>query len=460
MGLLACPPHFPPAIAGCVRPQVRTMLPVNSHSHGAPNQAPPTDTQMDRRVVITGTGVVSPIGNNTATFWQSLIAGRNGIGRITQMDTTGYDCHIAGEVRDFDPAAFFNNPRDARRTDRYIQFGMAAAKMAWKDAGLEGADIDLTRAGVMVGSGIGGLGTLEAQHANLLTKSPSRVSPFTIPMMIANMASGLISMELGWMGPNMSIVTACATANHSIGEAWCIIKFGDADIFLAGGAESTILPMGLAGFSNMRALSLRNDEPERASRPFDRGRDGFVMGEGGAVLVVEEYEHARKRGATILAELSGYGLSADAHHLSAPHPEGEGAARCMEMALRHARLAPDQVDYINAHGTSTPLGDICETKAVKRVFGSHAKDGLVVSSTKSMTGHLLGAAGGVEAVACINAIRNSIVPPTINLEDQDPECDLDYVANTARERGVRAALSNSFGFGGHNASLLFTAIER
>jgi 3-oxoacyl-[acyl-carrier-protein] synthase II len=399
-------------------------------------------------------GVVSPIGNDADAFWQSLLAGRSGIGRITQMDTTDYACKIGGEVKDFDPAAHFNNPKDARRTDRFIQLGMAASKMAWKDAGLSLDSIDPTRFGVMVGSGIGGLGTLEEQHRNLVLKNPSRVSPFTIPMMIANMCSGLVSMELGLSGPNMSIVTACATANHNIGEAWRILKFGDADAFIAGGCEATILPMGLAGFGNMKALSMRNDEPERASRPFDKGRDGFVMGEGAAVVVLEELEHAKRRGATILAELVGYGMSADAYHLSAPHPEGAGAIRCMEMAVRHSGLALEQIQYVNAHGTSTPLGDIGETKAIKKVFGNHAKNGLVVSSTKSMTGHLLGAAGGVEAVACIRAIQHGIVPPTINLEDPDPECDLDYVPNVAREMKVDAALSNSFGFGGHNASIL------
>ena len=409
---------------------------------------------MDRRVVITGMGVVSPVGNDADTFWQNLSAGRSGIGRIQQMDTTQYDCKIGGEVRDFDPAVHFNNPKDARRTDRNIQLGMAAAKMAWKNAGLTADAIDPTRFGVMIGSGIGGLSTLEDQHSNLILKSPARVSPFTIPMLIANMCSGLVSIELGLSGPNMAIVTACATSNHSIGEAWRIIKFGDADAFLAGGCEATILPMGLAGFGNMRALSLRNDEPEAASRPFDKHRDGFVMGEGAGVLVIEELEHARKRGAEILAELVGYGMSADAYHLSAPHPDGSGATRCMEMAMRHAKLAPEQVQYVNAHGTSTPLGDIGETKAIKKVFGSHAKAGLVVSSTKSMTGHLLGAAGGVEAIACINAIRHGLVPPTINQVESDPECDLDYVPNVARELKVDAALSNSFGFGGHNASLL------
>jgi 3-oxoacyl-[acyl-carrier-protein] synthase II len=414
---------------------------------------------MDRRVVITGMGVVSPLGNDADAYWQSLVAGRSGIGRITQMDVTDYPCKIAGEVKGFEPGPFFNAPKDARRSDRYVQFGVAAAKMAWADSGMELDRVDPARIGVMVGSGIGGLGTLEEQHRNLLQKSPARVSPFTIPMMIPNICAGIISMEIGIMGPNMAIVTACATANHNIGEAWRILKFGDADAVIAGGAEAAILPMGLAGFGNMRAISLRNDEPERASRPFDKGRDGFVMGEGAAVVMVEELEHARRRGATILAELAGYGMSSDAYHLSAPHPDGHGAARCMEMALRHAGLAPEAIDYVNAHGTSTPLGDICETKAIKMVFGAHAKGGLVVSSTKSMTGHLLGAAGGVEAVACINALRHGIVPPTINLEDPDPECDLDYVPNVAREMKVNAALSNSFGFGGHNASLLLKRFE-
>jgi 3-oxoacyl-[acyl-carrier-protein] synthase II len=338
--------------------------------------------------------------------------------------------------------------------DRYAHLSIAAAQMALTESGLAKSEIDRDRVGVMLGSGIGGLGTLEKNHTLLLNRSPSRVSPFTIPMMISNIASGVFSMEHGFGGPNMAIVTACATANHSIGEAWRMIKFGDAEAFIAGGSEAAILPMGLAGFGNMKALSTRNDDPSAASRPFDTGRDGFVMGEGAGVVVVEELEHAKKRGATILAELTGYGLSADAYHLTSPHPEGLGAARCMDMALKHAGLNPEDVQYVNAHGTSTPQGDICETKAIKKSFGKWSKEGLVVSSTKSMTGHLLGAAGGVEILACINAIRDGVIPPTINLEDQDPECDLDYCANTAREVEIRAALSNSFGFGGHNASLL------
>nr|XP_061803706.1 LOW QUALITY PROTEIN: 3-oxoacyl-[acyl-carrier-protein] synthase 2-like [Nerophis lumbriciformis] len=412
----------------------------------------------ERRVVITGVGALSPLGNDAASTWDGMKAGRSGIGQIESMSTEGYSVTIAGEVRGFDPRPFFKNPKDARRMDRYAHLGIAAAKMAVDDSGIDAEGVDRDRVGVMLGSGIGGLQTLENQHTALMQKSPSRVSPFTIPMMISNIASGVFSMEYGFTGPNMVIVTACATANHNIGEAWRMIKFGDADAFVAGGSEASILPMGLAGFSNMRALSSRNDAPEKASRPFDVGRDGFVMGEGAGVLVVEEMEHAKKRGATIYAELTGYGVSADAYHLTSPHPEGFGAARCMDMALRHAGLNAEDVDYVNAHGTSTPLGDICETKAIKRIFGDHAKNGLMVSSTKSMTGHLLGAAGGVEILACLMALRDEVVPPTINLDDPDPECDLDYVPHTARETQVKHALSNSFGFGGHNASLLVSAI--
>lgn len=408
----------------------------------------------NRRVVITGVGAVCPLGNEAASIWEAMKSGTSGIRLIESLDTTDYAVKIGGEARGFDPAPYFSNPKDARRMDRYAHLSIAAAQMALRDSGLLESEVNRDRVGVMLGSGIGGLGTLEANHSSLLLKGPSRVSPFTIPMMISNIASGIFSIEHGFGGPNMAIVTACATANHSIGEAWRMIKFGDAEVFVAGGSEAAILPMGLAGFSNMKALSTRNDEPTKASRPFDRGRDGFVMGEGAGVVVVEEMEHAKRRGAPILAELSGYGLSADAYHLTAPHPEGLGAARCMDSALKHAGLNPEDVQYVNAHGTSTPQGDVCETKAIKRSFGNWAKEGLVVSSTKSMTGHLLGAAGGIEILACLMAIRDGIIPPTINLDDQDPECDLDYCANTAREVEVKAALSNSFGFGGHNASLL------
>jgi len=412
----------------------------------------------DRRVVITGLGAVTPVGNDVKTFWSGLKAGESGVAPIQSMDTSDYRCKIAAEVTDFEPGPYFNNPKDARRADRYSQLAIAAARMAFSDAAVDLERIDRFRFGVMVGSGIGGLSTLEREHQKLLEKGPARVNPFLIPMMIANISSGMISMEFGLNGPNMSIVTACATANHNIGEAWRMIKFGDADIFLAGGSEASITSMGLAGFGSMRALSFRNDEPERASRPFDAGRDGFVMGEGAGVIVIEEYEHAKARGAEIYAELAGYGVSADAYHLTSPLPEGEGASRCIDMALGHAGLNPEDVDYINAHGTSTGLGDICETKAIKRSFGDHAKGGLVVSSTKSMTGHLLGAAGGVEIIASILSIKDGVVPPTINLEVPDPECDLDYVPNEAREMDVNVAVSNSFGFGGHNATLVVKKI--
>ncbi len=414
---------------------------------------------MDRRVVITGIGVLSPVGNNLEDFWTSLKSGVSGIRRIEAFDTSDYDCKIGGEVIGFDPKPFFKSPKDARRTDRFAQLGMAASKMAFADSGLDPDRLDPTRIGVMVGSGIGGLGTLEDAHTVLVDKGPERVSPFTIPMMIANIASGLVSMELDLEGPNMAIVTACATANQNIGEAWRMIKFGDADCFVAGGAEASILPLGLSGFGNMKALSLRNDDPEKASRPFDKDRDGFVMGEGAGVVVIEELEHARKRGARIYCELTGYGVSADAYHLTSPHPTGKGARRCMEMAIRHSGLNTNEVDYVNAHGTSTGLGDICETKAIKDTFGDHAKNGLIVSSTKSMTGHLLGAAGGVELAASICAIRDGIIPPTINLDEPDPECDLDYVPHTAREVKIRTAISNSFGFGGHNASLVVARFD-
>lgn len=409
----------------------------------------------DRRVVITGVGVLSPLGNDLESTWAGLKEGKSGIGPITLFDTSEYTVHIAGEVKGFDARSYFSNPKDARRCDRYTQFGIAASKMAIEDSGLESLEgLDRNRVGVMIGSGIGGLGTLEREHAKLVKRSPSRVSPFVIPMMISNIASGLLSIEYGYGGPNMAIVTACATANHSVGEAWRMIKFGDADAMICGGAEASILPMGLAGFGNMTALSTRNDEPERASRPFDVDRDGFVMGEGAGMLVIEEYEQAKKRGAKIYGEIVGYGISGDAYHMTQPHPDGAGASRCMNMALKHAEMKPEEVTYVNAHGTSTPQGDIGETKAIKASFGDHAKNGLIVSSTKSMTGHLLGAAGGLELSACLMAMRDNVIPPTINLDNQDPQCDLDYCANTAREVEVNAALSNSFGFGGHNASLL------
>jgi 3-oxoacyl-[acyl-carrier-protein] synthase II len=407
----------------------------------------------DRRVVITGIGVITPIGNELDTFWRNLQNGVSGIRKITAFDTSAYDCQIAGEVRDFEPKNYFANPKDVRRTDRYTHLAMAAAKMAMQDSGVDPEKVNRHRFGSIISSGIGGLKTLEDQHTVLMTKGPSRVSAFTIPMLISNMASGLISMEYGLQGPNFCIVTACATSNNAIGESWRMIKFGDADIFLAGGAEASVIPIGLAGFSAMKALSTRNDEPERASRPFDRDRDGFVMGEGAGVVLVEELEHAKARGAKIYCELTGYGLSADAHHMTAPPPDGEGAVRAMRMALDHAKTTPEQVDYINAHATSTGLGDICETRAIKTVFGDYAKK-VSISATKSMTGHLLGGAGAVETAACALAIRDSVIPPTINLENPDLECDLDYTATTAKQKKVRIAVNNSFGFGGHNATLV------
>ena len=409
----------------------------------------------DRRVVITGLGAITPVGNTVETFWSNLKKGVSGIRKIEAFDTTDYDCQIGGEVRDFDPKPFFRNPKDIRRTDRFAQLALAAAKMALENSGVDLEKLNRDRFGVIVSSGIGGLKTLEDQYTVLVTKGPSRNSPFTIPMLISNMASGLISMEYGLHGPNMCIVTACATSNNAIGESWRMIKFGDADIFLAGGSEASIVAIGLAGFSAMRALSTRNDEPERASRPFDRDRDGFVMSEGAGVVVVEELEHAKARGAKIYCELAGYGLTADAYHMTAPPPNGEGAARAMQLALEHARISADQVDYINAHATSTDIGDLCETRAIKKVFGNHARK-VSISSTKSMTGHLLGGAGGVEMAACALAIRDSVIPPTINLENPSEECDLDYTPNVAREKKVRVVLNNSFGFGGHNATLVAT----
>ncbi len=410
----------------------------------------------DRRIVITGIGVLSPLGNDLKSTWEGMKAGRSGIGTLTSMDTTEFSVKIGGEVKNFDPSGWFKkNPREARRADRFEALALAGAAMALEDAGIDPETVaDKTRVGVMVGSGIGGLGIHSTEAEKLFKGGPRRVSPFLIPYMITNMASGLISMEYGFGGPNMSISTACATANHSIGEAWRIMKFGDADVMICGGAEASIMPIGVAGFANMKALSTRNDEPERASRPYDVDRDGFVMGEGCGIVILETLEHAKARGARIYAELVGYGLSADAYHLTAPMPDGAGAARCMQMALDHAGLKPEEVDYINTHGTSTPLGDLCEVNAIKTTFGDYATNGLVISSTKSMTGHLLGAAGGVELAACIMAIQDNVVPPTINVDNQDPQCDLDVTPNKAREMKVDVALSNSFGFGGHNASLI------
>jgi 3-oxoacyl-[acyl-carrier-protein] synthase II len=406
----------------------------------------------DRRVVVTGLGVVTPLGHDLNTFWQNLVTGQCGIDKITAFDAAAFDTQIAGEVKNFDPAPAFPSPKDVRRTDRYSQFGVYAAWKALKDSGLELEKENCDEIGVFLGSGIGGLQTTSEQMKILLDRGPGRLSPFMIPMLISNMASGLISMYFNLRGPNFATCSACATANHAIGEAWRTIKMGDAQVMFAGGAEATIVPIGIGGFCAMRAMSTRNDDPKHASRPFDKDRDGFVMGEGAGVLVLEDLEHAKKRGAQIYCEIAGYGNTADAHHLTSPSPGGEGAARCMKMALRSGGLNPTDISYINAHGTSTPQGDVCETQAVKSVFGDHAKK-LVVSSTKGATGHMLGAAGAVEMTACALAIKHSLVPPTINLQNPDPECDLDYVPNTAREMKVDAIVNNSFGFGGHNSTI-------
>lgn len=413
---------------------------------------------MTNRVVITGLGVISPIGNDHTTFWNNLIQGKSGIGPVTRFDTSEYPAKIAGEVKDFDPLQYMDK-KEARKMDRFTQFAIAASKMAMEHAGLDMEKEDPRRVGVYIGSGIGGLGTLEEQHKTLINRGPKRVSPFFIPMMIANMASGQVSIHIGAQGPNSSAVSACATGTHSIGDAFKILQRGDADVMIAGGAEATILPTAFAGFSSMGALSTKfNDQPEKASRPFDLDRDGFVMGEGAGILVMETLEHAVKRGANIIAEMVGYGMTADAYHLTSPSPEGEGAARSMLRAIEDAGLKPEDIDYINAHGTSTPLNDKFETMAIKSAFKDHAYK-LSVSSNKSMIGHLLGAAGGVEAVATALTLKEQIIPPTINYEKPDPECDLDYVPNEARKRRVRAALSNSLGFGGHNATIAMKVYE-
>jgi 3-oxoacyl-[acyl-carrier-protein] synthase II len=406
----------------------------------------------DRRVVVTGLGVVSSLGQKLLVFWDNILAGKCGIHKITSFDVSAFDCRIAAELTDFDPTPAFPSPKEVRRTDRFAQFATVAAHQALLDSHLDLEKDNRDEIGVIIGSGIGGLHTVEEQHKIYLSKGPGRLSPFMIPMLISNMGSGLFSMYFDLRGPNFSTCSACATSTHAIGEAWRTIKMGDARVMFAGGSEAAIIPLGLGGFCAMRALSLRNDDPQHASRPFDRDRDGFVMGEGAGVITLEELDHAKARDARIYAEIVGYGNTADAHHLTAPSPQGEGAARCMRMALRSAGLNPSDISYINAHGTSTPQGDIAETQAIKSVFGSHAKK-LAVSSTKGATGHMLGAAGAVEMALCVKAIECNIAPPTINLENPDPECDLDYVPNAAREMEVTAIVNNSFGFGGHNASI-------
>jgi len=409
-----------------------------------------------RRVVVTGLGIVCPVGNTVDSAWSAILAGKSGIARISRFDASAFPSQIAGEVKAFDATAYLG-PKELRRFDTFIHYGIAAGIQAFRDAGLDSAPIDRERAGANIGSGIGGLPLIEETHGAYTAAGPRKISPFFVPGSIINMIAGQLSIMLGLKGPNLAMVTACTTSAHTIGDAGRLIEYGDADVMIAGGSESTISPLGVGGFCAARALSTRNDDPATASRPWDQGRDGFVLGEGAGCLVLEEYEHARKRGARIYAELAGYGMSADAFHITQPAEDGEGAARCMTNALRNARLAPDQVDYINAHGTSTQLGDIAETIAVKRSFGEHAGR-LAMSSTKSMTGHLLGAAGGVEAVFSALAVHHQVAPPTANLFDRDPACDLDYVPREARPMPIRAALSNSFGFGGTNGTLIFTRV--
>jgi 3-oxoacyl-[acyl-carrier-protein] synthase II len=407
----------------------------------------------ERRVVVTGMGVVSPVGQDLDTFWNNLVSGHCGVERITSFDASHFATQIAAQVKDFNPAPAFPSPKEIRRTDRYSQLGVYAGWQALRDSGLQLDRVNLDEVGVFIGSGIGGLETVTEQHTILLERGPGRLSPFMIPMLISNMASGVFSMYHNLRGPNFATCSACATANHALGEAWRTIKMGDAKVMFAGGAEATVVAIGIGGFCAMKAMSTRNDDPKHASRPFDRERDGFVMGEGSGVLVLEDLEHAKARGARIYCEFAGYGNTADAHHLTAPSPGGEGAARCMQMGLRNAGLNPEDVSYINAHGTSTPQGDIAETQAIKTVFGDHARK-LAVSSTKGATGHMLGAAGAVEMIVCAKALQTDTVPPTINYEVPDPECDLDYVPNTARHMKVNAIVNNSFGFGGHNATLV------
>jgi 3-oxoacyl-[acyl-carrier-protein] synthase II len=409
-----------------------------------------------RRVVVTGLGIVSPVGIGVQESWSNILAGKSGITRITRFDASALPSQIAGEVKGFDVAKYLP-PKEARRFDTFIHYGLAAGIEAIADASLDLDKLEREQIGACIGSGIGGLPLIEATHDAVLAGGPRKISPFFVPGSIINLISGQLSIMYGLKGPNLALVTACTTANHCIGEAGRIIEYGDADVMVAGGAEATVSMLGVGGFCAARALSGRNDDPQAASRPWDRDRDGFVLGEGAGVLVLEEYEHAKARGARIYCELAGYGMSADAHHITAPCEDGDGAVRCMVNALRNAGLNRDQVDYVNAHGTSTPLGDIAETVAVKRCFGDDARK-LAVSSTKSMTGHLLGAAGGIESVFSVLAIRDQVAPPTINLVNQDPECDLDYVPNAARPMKIDVALSNSFGFGGTNGSLVFRSV--
>jgi len=410
-----------------------------------------------RRVVVTGLGLVSPLGVGVEESWRALVGGKSGIGPITRFDASSFPVRIAGEVKGFEAEKYLDR-KEVRRNDRFIHFALAAAGMALEDAGIDMGKQDPERFGVIVGSGMGGLGELEDTHRTYVERGVRKIGPFFIPSIIINLAPGQIALRWGMKGPNFSPVSACATGNHSIGDAMMYIELGMADLMLAGGAEATITHLGIGGFCAARALSERNDAPEKASRPFDKGRDGFVAAEGSGILVLEEYEHARRRGARIYAELAGYGASCDAYHITAPAPESEGGQRAMRLALKDAGLSPEAVGYVNTHGTSTPIGDVGECQAIKRVFGEHARKGLCVSSTKSMTGHMLGAAGGAEAVFSVLALQRGVLPPTINVEEQDPECDLDVVPNVAREKRVDVVISNSFGFGGTNAVVAFRRI--
>ncbi len=409
-----------------------------------------------RRVVVTGLGAVCPIGNDVETIWKNALEGKSGVGPVTRFDAAAFGCQIAAEVKDFDVSPYMP-VKEARRFDRFLHFGIAAAFQAIRDSGLNSEKENLRRIGCAVGSGIGGIPMICDNHKTLLERGPRRVSPFLIPGCIINMVSGQLAIMTGFRGPNMAHVSACSTGLHSIGEAAWMIKRGDADVMIAGGTDAPIGALPMAGFDSMHAMSRRNDDPQRASRPFDKDRDGFVFGEGAGVMVLEDYEHAVARGAKIYAELAGYGLTADAHHITTPNTEGP--SYCMQMALDQAAIRPEEIDYLNAHGTSTVLGDINETKAIKEVFGDYAQNGLVVSSSKSMIGHLFGGAGGVESVLTVLALHNQMVPPTINLENPDPECDLDYCANKAREKEIRYAMKNSFGFGGTNGSLIFKKMD-
>jgi 3-oxoacyl-[acyl-carrier-protein] synthase II len=406
-----------------------------------------------RRVVVTGLGCVSPVGNSISSAWQALLSGQSGIATVTKFDASAFATTFAGEVKDFQVEEYIP-AKEARHMDTFIHYGMAAGIQAMQDSGLVVTDANAERIGVMVGSGIGGLPMIEETHGEYQKRGPRRISPFFVPASIINMISGHLSIKYGLKGPNLAIVTACTTGLHCIGEAGRLIEYGDADIMIAGGAESTVSPLGIGGFAAARALSSRNDDPATASRPWDKDRDGFVLGEGAGVMVLEEYEHAKARGAKIYAELLGFGMSADAHHMTAPLEDGDGARRCMLAAMRNAGINPDQVDYVNAHGTSTPLGDVAETVAIKRALGDHAHK-VVVNSTKSMTGHLLGGAGGLESVFTVLAVHHQKSPPTINIFNQDPDCDLDYCANTARDMPINIAVKNSFGFGGTNGTLIF-----